>query len=99
MSPLDVNGLVRAASDRQSAVAALQKKYQESPDATAAQLVGDLQELLATERIVLDAIITLFVELGHRSDAQIPLPSAPPPPAPALSPAPMEALDVVAAAS
>jgi len=70
MSHLDVNGLVRAASDRQAAVAALQKKYQESNDFSTEQLVGDMGELLATERIVLDAIITLFVELGNRSEAQ-----------------------------
>jgi hypothetical protein len=30
--------------------------------------VLDLRELLATERVVLDAIITLFVKLGHAQD-------------------------------
>jgi hypothetical protein len=31
------------------------------------QLVRDMRELLATERVVLDAIITLFVKLGHEA--------------------------------
>lgn len=65
MSELDVKTLVRAASDRLVAVAALQKKYEMSKDVPTEQLVQDMRELLFTERIVLDAIITLFVELGH----------------------------------
>ena len=65
MSNLDVKDLVRAASDRLVAVAALQKKYAASKDVPTEQLVQDMRELLATERVVLDAIITLFVELGH----------------------------------
>jgi hypothetical protein len=28
----------------------------------------DMRELLSTERVVLDAIITLFVKLGHGDD-------------------------------
>ena len=68
MNELDVSDLMRAAAERQLAVAALQKKYegQESVPMTTEQLVLDMRELLATERVVLDAIITLFVEFGHR---------------------------------
>jgi hypothetical protein len=68
MSELDVKSLVRAASDRLVAVAALQKKYEVSKDVPTEQLVQDMRELLATERVVLDAIITLFIELGHNVD-------------------------------
>jgi len=64
----DIKSLMRAAAERQSAVAALQKKYQESESIPTEQLVLDMRELLATERIVLDAIITLFVKLGHSDD-------------------------------
>ena len=62
----DVNSLMKAASERQLAVAALQKKYAESESIPTEQLVRDMRELLATERVVLDAIITLFVKLGHQ---------------------------------
>ena len=65
MSDLNVSGLMRAAAERQLAVAALQKKYEGQESVPTEQLVLDMRELLATERIVLDAIITLFVELGH----------------------------------
>ena len=68
MSELDVKSLVRAAADRREAVSALQKKYEASKDVPAEQLVQDMRELLATERVVLDAIVTLFVELGHSVD-------------------------------
>ena len=61
----DMNSLVKAASERQLAVAALQKKYLESESVPTEQLVLDMRELLSTERVVLDAIITLFVKLGH----------------------------------
>jgi hypothetical protein len=64
----DVNSLMMAATERQMAVAALQKKYAESEDVPTEQLVRDMRELLATERVVLDAIITLFVKLGHGRD-------------------------------
>jgi hypothetical protein len=37
----------------------------ESESVPTEQLVSDLRELLATERVVLDASITLFVKLGH----------------------------------
>ena len=47
------------------AVTALQKKYAESESISTEQLVLDMRELLATERVVLDAIITLFIKLGH----------------------------------
>jgi hypothetical protein len=46
-------------------VTALQEKYQKSESVSTEQLVQDMRELLATERVVLDAIITLFVKLGH----------------------------------
>jgi hypothetical protein len=65
MNDPDLNSLVKAASERQLAVTALQKKYAASEHISAEQLVLDMRELLATERVVLDAIITLFVKLGH----------------------------------
>jgi hypothetical protein len=64
MSDLNVSGLMKAAAERQLAVAALQKKYEGQESVPTQQLVLDMRELLATERVVLDAIITLFVELG-----------------------------------
>ncbi len=65
MNDLDVSNLMKAAAERQLAVAALQKKYEGQESVPTEQLVLDMRELLATERVVLDAIITLFVELGH----------------------------------
>lgn len=65
MNDPDINSLMRAAAERQLAVATLQKKYEESESIPTEQLVLDMRELLATERVVLDAIITLFVKLGH----------------------------------
>jgi hypothetical protein len=60
---------MRAAAERQLAVAALQKKYEASESIPTEQLVLDMRELLSTERVVLDAIITLFVKLGHAEHA------------------------------
>ena len=68
MNDPDINSLMKAAAERQLAVAALQKKYEESKSMTTEQLVLDMRELLSTERIVLDAIITLFVKLGHGAE-------------------------------
>ena len=65
MNDPDINSLMRAAAERQLAVAALQKKYERSESVPTEQLVLDMRELLSTERVVLDAIITLFVKLGH----------------------------------
>ena len=65
----EINSLMKAAAERQLAVAALQKKYQESESVPTEQLVLDMRELLSTERVVLDAIITLFVKLGHGAEA------------------------------
>ena len=65
MNDPDVSSLMKAAAERQLAVAALQKKYEASASMSTEQLVLDMRELLSTERIVLDAIITLFVKLGH----------------------------------
>ena len=65
MNDPDINSLMRAAAERQLAVCALQKKYEESESIPTEQLVLDMRELLSTERVVLDAIITLFVKLGH----------------------------------
>ena len=59
---------MKAAAERQLAVAALQKKYEESDNIPTEQLVLDMRELLATERVILDAIITLFVKLDSRSE-------------------------------
>ena len=64
MNDPDINSLKRAASERQLAVVALQKKYADSESVSTEQLVLDMRELLATERVVLDAIITLFEKLG-----------------------------------
>jgi hypothetical protein len=61
----DISSLMKAAAERQLAVAALQKKYEQSESIPTEQLVLDMRELLSTERVVLDAIITLFVKLGH----------------------------------
>ena len=65
MNDPDINSLMMAASERQLAVVALQKKYEQSESIPTEQLVLDMRELLSTERVVLDAIITLFVKLGH----------------------------------
>ena len=67
MNDPDMNSLMKAAAERQLAVAALQKKYLESESIPTEQLVLDMRELLATERVVLDAIITLFLKLGPDS--------------------------------
>ena len=75
MNDPDVNSLIKAATERQLAVAALQKKYEQSESVPTEQLVLDMRELLATERVVLDAIITLFVKLGH-SEAATPPPES-----------------------
>jgi hypothetical protein len=61
----DLMNLQKAALERQLAVVALQQKYAESDSIPTEQLVRDMRELLATERVVLDAIITLFVKLGN----------------------------------
>ena len=65
MDDPNLSSLMKAAAERQLAVAALQKKYAVSEHVSTEQLVLDMRELLATERVVLDAIITLFVKLGH----------------------------------
>jgi hypothetical protein len=65
LSDPDINSLMKAAAERQLPVAALQKKYEAATAIPTEQLVHDMAELLATERIVLDAIITLFVKLGQ----------------------------------
>jgi hypothetical protein len=65
----DVSRLIKAATERQLAVLELQNKYEHSESVPTEQLVQDMRELLATERIVLDAIITLFVRLGHSAEA------------------------------
>ena len=51
----DSGSLMKAAAERQLAVAALQKKYAASESVPTEQLVSDMRELLATERVVLDA--------------------------------------------
>jgi hypothetical protein len=65
MNDPQVSILMKAAAERQLAVAALQRKYEDSENVPTEQLVLDMRELLASERVVLDAIITLFVKLGH----------------------------------
>jgi hypothetical protein len=61
----DMRSLLKAASERQLAVTALQTKYAASESIPTEQLVLDMRELLSTERVVLEAIITLFISLGH----------------------------------
>ena len=68
MNDRDIRGLMKAAAERQLAVKALQDKYAVSHSIPTEQLIVDMQELLATERVILDAIITLFVSLGHGDD-------------------------------
>ncbi|MBA3480326.1 MAG: hypothetical protein H0T51_00790 [Pirellulales bacterium] len=75
MNDPDVDTLIMAAAERQLAVAALQKKYDQSKSVPTEQLVADMRELLATERVVLDAIITLFVKIGY-SEAVAPPPES-----------------------
>ena len=65
MNGPDIAKLMTAAAERQTAVVALQKKYEDSKSLSTEQLVLDMRELLATERIVLEAIITLFLKLGQ----------------------------------
>jgi hypothetical protein len=64
MNDHDMASLMKAATERQLAVSSLQEKYEQSENVPTEQLVRDMRELLATERVVLDAIITLFVKLG-----------------------------------
>ena len=70
MNDPDMSSLLKAAAERQLAVAALQKKYAASESIPTEQLVLDMRELLSTERVVLDAIITLFIKLGHGNEAE-----------------------------
>jgi hypothetical protein len=65
MNDPEIKSLMKAAAERQVAVAALQKKYEQSESVPTEQLVLDMRELLSTERVVLVAIITLFLKLGH----------------------------------
>jgi hypothetical protein len=65
MNDHEMQSLLKAAAERQLAVAELQEKYATSKGISTEQLVLDMRELLATERVILDAIITLFVNLGH----------------------------------
>jgi len=65
MQDQNIRQLMKAAVNRQLAVSALQDKYTASESIPTEQLVRDMRELLHTERVVLDAIITLFIKLGH----------------------------------
>ena len=76
MNDPDITSLMQAAAERQRAVAALQKKYGDSESVPTEQLVLDMRELLCTERVVLDAIITLFVKLGNGMERK-PVPGSP----------------------
>ena len=64
----EVARLIKAATERQLAVLELQRKYEHSDSVPTEQLVQDMRELLATERLVLDAIITLFVNGRQPAD-------------------------------
>jgi len=72
MNDHDLGDLMKAAAERQLAVTALQKKYaqSESTSISTERLLLDMRALLATERVVLDAIITLFVKLGQDTPAE-----------------------------
>jgi hypothetical protein len=74
MNHSDMNSLMKAAAERQLAVVALQKKYETSVSVPTEQLVLDMRELLSTERVVLDAIITLFVKLGVSENQEVAAP-------------------------
>jgi hypothetical protein len=65
MNDSDIRSLMQAATERQLAVTTLQEKYAASESIPTEQLVLDMRELLSTERVVLEAIITLFIKLGH----------------------------------
>jgi hypothetical protein len=69
MHDADLNSLMKAAAERQLAVTELQAKYVAGDHISTEQLVLDMRELLATERVVLDAIITLFVRIGENQAA------------------------------
>jgi hypothetical protein len=81
MNDPDLGDLMKAAAERQLAVAALQQKYGASADIPTEQLVLDMRELLATERVVLDAIITLFVKLDREEPKPARAPESARPPA------------------
>ena len=68
MNDPEISSLMKAATERQLAVTSLQKKYERSESIPTEQLVLDMRELLSTERVVLEAIITLFVKLGHADE-------------------------------
>jgi hypothetical protein len=76
MNNSDINGLMlaAAATERQPAVAAPQKKYGDSASIPTEQPVLDMRELLSTDAVVLDPIITLSVKPGHGNQ---PVPVAP----------------------
>ena len=83
MNDPDLGSLTKAAAERQLAVTTLQKKYALSENISTEQLVLDMRELLATERVVLDAIITLFIKLGQNVPTAAAAAAAPAPaPAP-----------------
>jgi hypothetical protein len=65
MNDHEMQSLMQAASEWQLAVADLQEKYATSKGVSTEQLVLDMGKLLATERVIFDDIITLFVNLGH----------------------------------
>jgi hypothetical protein len=65
MNDHDMQSLIKAAAERQLAVVELQEMYATSKGISTEQLVLDMGKLQATERVILDAIITLFVNLGH----------------------------------
>lgn len=64
MDDPDMSGLLKAVTDRQLAVTALQEKYATSEGKTTEQLVLDMGELLTSERLIFDAITTLFMKLS-----------------------------------
>ena len=69
MDDSEINDLMKAAVERQLAVTNLQQKYEASDNIPTEQLVRDMRELLTTERVVLEAIITLFMKLMHTEES------------------------------
>jgi hypothetical protein len=67
MHDSELEDLLRVASERQLALAALEDKYAQSHGLPSEQLVKDMHELLAKETTVLNAIITLFIKMSDET--------------------------------
>ena len=70
MTDPEISDLLKAVAERHLAVTTLQEKYAKSEGIATEQLVLDMGELLAAERLVLDAIVTLFLKLGPNETSE-----------------------------